>query len=125
MFRDRIGYLATFGEFWKEQTLLNIVRVRYGDAPTFRCRRFSAPTRCRGRSTPIGPTPSPPALRPGCHGHLSRLPDDVLHAARLRISRACKHKFTVELHMHMLNTDRSPAMADTITAFLMSLRRKE
>lgn len=33
--RDRIDYLSSIGESWKEQTLMNIVRLRYGDAPTF------------------------------------------------------------------------------------------
>ena len=32
---DRANYIAAVGESWKEQTLMNVVRLRYGDAPSF------------------------------------------------------------------------------------------
>jgi hypothetical protein len=33
--RDRFDYISTIGDSWKEQMLLNTVKLRYGDAPVF------------------------------------------------------------------------------------------
>jgi hypothetical protein len=32
---DRANYISAVAESWKEQTLMNVVRMRYGDAPSF------------------------------------------------------------------------------------------
>src|ERR1043166_2578429 len=33
--RDRFGYITAISESWKSQMLLNLVKIRYGDAPVF------------------------------------------------------------------------------------------
>src|ERR1043166_8209840 len=33
--RDRFDYISAFFDAWKSQMLLNLVKLRYGDAPVF------------------------------------------------------------------------------------------
>jgi hypothetical protein len=35
MYKNRFDYTTAVGDSWKEQVLLNIVRIRYSDWPTF------------------------------------------------------------------------------------------
>ena len=41
-----------------------------------------------------------------------------------KVTRAWMRDFVTRLHMHMVNTDRTQAEADAVTAYLLSLRRK-
>jgi hypothetical protein len=40
-----------------------------------------------------------------------------------KVTRAWMRDFVTKLHMHMVNTDRTQAEADALTAYLLSLRR--
>ena len=35
VFRDRFDYVTSISESWKRQMLLNLLKVRYADAPVF------------------------------------------------------------------------------------------
>ena len=50
-------------------------------------------------------------------------PPFVEIAQNPKITRAWMRDFVTRLHMHMLNTDRTQAEADALTAYLLSLRR--
>ena len=39
--RDRFDYITAISDSWRAQTLLNMVKLRYGDAPVFLAGDFS------------------------------------------------------------------------------------
>ena len=53
--RDRTDYLSSIADSWKEQTLLNVVRLRYGDAPSFLDVSSVVTPMLSGASYPLAP----------------------------------------------------------------------
>jgi mono/diheme cytochrome c family protein len=63
-------------------------------------------------------------VAPGGGAGWTDAPAFVESAQDPKVTRAWMRDFVTKLHMHMLNTDRSPAEADAITAYLLSLRHR-
>ena len=62
-------------------------------------------------------------VQPGGGAGWTDAPAFVEVAQDPNITRARMRDFVTNLHMHMLNTDRTQAGADALTAYLLSLRR--
>jgi hypothetical protein len=77
--RDRTDYITAVAESWKEQTLLNAVRIRYGDAPSFvdvssviNSYSFAGQVEATGQVPPNAAPPFPLAILGGNAGYVDR-----------------------------------------------------
>lgn len=78
MTRDRFDYGQELAESWKRQTLMNVVRMRYGDAPVFMDITSIISSRSRGGSisggTELWEGPDPSGLLFGAEGTWENTP---------------------------------------------------